>query len=57
MNGSIFELVKESLHSRLEAILPDLLPGGRVSGREYICASLSGDNGKSCSTNLDTGVG
>jgi hypothetical protein len=57
MNGSIFELVKESLHPRLEAILPELLPGGRVSGREYICASLSGDKGKSCSTNLDTGIG
>ncbi|MDR3361438.1 MAG: DUF6371 domain-containing protein, partial [Desulfovibrio sp.] len=27
------------------------------SGREYVCASLSGDKGKSCSTNLDTGVG
>ena len=57
MNVSIFELVKESLHPRLEAILPELLPGGSQTGREYTCGSLQGGPGESCKTNLDTGKG
>lgn len=31
------------------------LPGGRREGSEYVCASLSGGEGKSCSVNLNTG--
>lgn len=54
---SIFEQVKASLASRLPEVLADLLPGGRVSGREYVCASLQGGVGMSCATNLETGKG
>lgn len=54
---SIFEQVKAALASRLPEVLADLLPGGRVSGREYVCASLQGGVGMSCATNLETGKG
>ena len=54
---SIFEQVKAALAPRLPEVLADLLPGGRVSGREYVCASLQGGAGTSCATNLETGKG
>ena len=54
---SIFELVKEALHPRLGSVLPELLPGGKIRGREYVCGSLQGGPGNSCKTNLDTGKG
>ena len=54
---SIFEQVKAALAPRLSEVLAELLPGGRVSGREYVCASLQGGAGTSCATNLDTGKG
>ena len=54
---SIFDRLKESLPSRLDSVIQELLPGGRVSGREYICGSLQGGPGDSCRTNLDTGKG
>jgi hypothetical protein len=57
MNDNIFERVKAVLHGRLESVLPELLPGGRRIGREYVCGSLQGGPGDSCKTNLDTGVG
>lgn len=53
----IFEQVKAALAPRLPEVLADLLPGGRVSGREYVCASLQGGVGTSCATNLETGKG
>lgn len=54
---SIFEQVKAALAPRLPEVLAKLLPGGRVSGREYVCASLQGGAGTSCATNLETGKG
>lgn len=54
---SIFEQVKAALAPRLPEVLAELLPGGRVSGREYVCASLQGGAGTSCATNLETGKG
>lgn len=54
---SIFEQVKAALASRLPEVLAELLPGGRVSGREYVCASLQGGAGTSCATNLESGKG
>lgn len=54
---SIFEMVKAALASRLPEVLAGLLPGGRISGREYVCASLQGGAGTSCSTSIDTGKG
>jgi hypothetical protein len=57
MSANIFQIVKEALHRRLDSVLYDLLPGGRIVGKEYICASISGGRGNSCKTNLETGVG
>lgn len=54
---SIFEQVKAALAPHLPELLAELLPGGRVSGREYVCASLQGGAGTSCATNLETGKG
>ena len=54
---SIFDQVKAALAPRLPEVLAELLPGGRISGREYVCASLQGDAGTSCATNLETGKG
>lgn len=54
---SIFEQVKAVLTPRLPEVLVELLPGGRMSGREYVCASLQGGAGTSCATNLETGKG
>ncbi len=57
MSGNIFQEVKDALQSRLADVVPDLLPGGRISGREYLCGSLQGGSGDSCRTNLETGKG
>jgi hypothetical protein len=57
MSSNLFEQINQALQGRMDAVIPELLPGGRQSGREYICASLQGGNGDSCSTNLDTGKG
>ena len=57
MRDSLFDAVKTAILPRLEAVLSDLLPGGRVRGNEYVCASVSGGTGESCKTNLSTGVG
>ncbi len=54
---SIFDQVKAALALRLPEVLAELLPGGRVSGREYVCASLQGGAGTSCATNLESGKG
>lgn len=55
--NNIFEEVKTDLRPRLPDVLHDLLPGGRISGMGYCCASLQGGQGNSCRTNLETGVG
>ena len=57
MSTSIFEQVRTALNPRLSDVLQDLLPGGKISGREYVCGSLQGGAGTSCSTSLDTGKG
>ena len=57
MSSGIFQEVKDGLHPRLADVVRNLLPGGRIMGKEYVCASLRGGRGESCRTNLDTGVG
>ncbi|SHN66473.1 DUF6371 domain-containing protein [Desulfovibrio litoralis] len=57
MSLDIFEQVKACLQPNVLNVLQDLLPGGKVVGREYLCASLQGGVGKSCVTNLETGIG
>ncbi|WP_394027412.1 DUF3987 domain-containing protein [Desulfovibrio falkowii] len=54
---NIFDRVRHGLNGRLESVLPVLLPGGRIQGKEYVCGSLAGGPGDSCSTNLEKGVG
>ena len=57
MSSNIFQEVKDGLQSRLGDVVQKLLPGGRISGKEYLCASLQGGSGDSCRTNLETGKG
>ena len=40
MSGNIFQEVKDGLQSRLGDVVRELLPGGKISGKEYLCASL-----------------
>jgi hypothetical protein len=39
----------------LPALCARWLPGGRLEGREWTCASLAGGAGRSCKVNLLTG--
>lgn len=54
---SAYERVLEYCRPYLANILQELLPGGKVVGKEYTCASLQGGEGNSCKTNTETGVG
>lgn len=47
-----FKAINAAALSRLGDILPRWLPGGRVEAGEYVCASLEGGQGRSCSVNL-----
>ena len=57
MTSTIFQEVKDGLQTRLADVVQELLPGGKISGKEYLCGSLQGGSGESCRTNLETGVG
>lgn len=57
MACDIFQGVKTALQPRLAAVAEALLPGGKIVGREYACASFEGGEGKSCRINLETGIG
>lgn len=57
MNSDFFQAVKSALEPRLAAVAETLLPGGRIIGKEYVCGSLEGGEGKSCRINLQSGVG
>ncbi|MGQ3227088.1 MAG: VapE domain-containing protein, partial [Hydrogenophaga sp.] len=46
----------EALLARGEQLVSAWLPGGRKHGHEYICGSLDGGQGSSCSVNLVTGA-
>lgn len=41
--------------SLLPGLLHDILPGGRLIGREYVCGDLTGGPGDSCKVNTSTG--
>ncbi len=51
-----FKSINAAALSRLVDLLPRWLPGGRAEAGEYVCASLEGGQGRSCSVNLDTGA-
>lgn len=50
-----FEALAAALLSRALELVSDWLPGGVRRGDEYICASLNGGKGDSCSVNLTNG--
>lgn len=50
-----FAALAAALLARAPELLAEWLPGGMRRGDEYVCASLSGGEGKSCSVNLTTG--
>lgn len=50
-----FTALAEALLARAAQLVAEWLPGGVVRGHEYVCGSLSGGTGTSCSVNLVTG--
>jgi len=50
-----FEGLAAELLPHARDLVPAWLPGGRMSGHEYVCASLRGGEGRSLSINLETG--
>lgn len=51
-----FEALADALLARSEHIVPAWLPGGHRNGHEWVCGSLQGGKGKSCSVNLIKGA-
>jgi len=45
-----------ALLGNAKTLVPAWLQGGVVSGHEYVCGSLAGGKGRSCSVNLNTGA-
>ena len=50
-----FAALADALLARADQLLTDWLPGGVQRGNEYVCGSLSGGAGTSCSINLTNG--
>ena len=50
-----FERISGMTLPHLETLLPEMLPGGRLIGREYTCGDLSGGPGDSLKVNIDNG--
>ncbi len=50
-----FADLNQVLLQRAESLVTDWLPGGAKRGHEYVCGSLAGGKGTSCSVNLTTG--
>jgi len=55
MTSFEIQSIASAVIPQLECILPNILPGGRLSGREYTCADLSGGTGESCKVNVTSG--
>ena len=51
-----FQQVASSALPHLELLCMELLPGGKKTGREYVCASSDGGKGRSFSVNTQTGT-
>ncbi len=50
-----FEGLAQELLGQARSLVPQWLPGGKIVGREYKCASIQGGKGESCSVNLESG--
>ena len=57
MKNNTFDHVKCALYSRIPEVLELMLPEGKIIGKEYVCSGISGGLGKSCKTDINTGVG
>lgn len=51
-----FAGLNAALLDRAEQLVAAWLPGGKRVGHEYVCADLSGGEGRSCSVNLKSGA-
>jgi putative DNA primase/helicase len=51
-----FKGLAAELLSQSRSLVPQWLPGGKVRGNEYVCGSVEGGPGDSCSVNLETGL-
>ena len=51
-----FTALAEALLQMADTVVPDWLPGGVRKGHEWVCGSLAGEPGTSCSVNLITGA-
>ena len=50
-----FAALADALLPRAADLVAAWLPGGVQRGHEYVCGSLAGGKGTSCSVNLNTG--
>lgn len=50
-----FQALNEAALEHCPGLLERLLPGGKLSGAEYICGNLGGGPGNSCSVNVYSG--
>lgn len=50
-----FKYLARAVLSRATTFLPDWLPGGRIDGKEYVCANIRGGEGKSFKVNVASG--
>lgn len=50
-----YEALAKELLSRAEALVAQWIPGGKKVAHRYVCGSLRGGEGTSCSVNLKTG--
>ncbi|OPX89039.1 MAG: hypothetical protein A4E53_01647 [Pelotomaculum sp. PtaB.Bin104] len=51
-----FKALNSALLPNADLLLSEFLPGGKVIGQEYTCASLQGGVGQSCRINVRTGL-
>jgi putative DNA primase/helicase len=51
-----FAALADALLARVDQLLPDWLPGGVKRGHEYVCGSVYGGAGSSCSVNTVSGL-
>lgn len=56
MSNIDFASTNSAALARYPGILESWLPGGRLSGREYVCANLQGGEGGSLSVNIERGT-
>lgn len=50
-----FKALAEALLAMADQLVPEWLKGGKRRGHEWVCGSVDGEEGNSCSVNLTTG--